>query len=186
MYKAPPAHTLRTQTTMRLPIQTQYGVFMVRYSGRGLKGLDFPTVNSRAALRASSTTRNRGLPTNKIRAWHRTATIALAAALDGVKPRRIPPLDLSAGTHFQRRVWHVLRRIPTGKVRTYGQVARAIGKPGAARAVGGACRANPIPIFVPCHRVIGACGQLGGFSAGLKWKRLLLALERTPRSAWAA
>jgi len=182
MCKAAPAHTFRTPTTMRLPIRTRYGVFMARYSARGLKALEFPTVNSRAALRASSTSANRGVPSKKIRAWHRTATKALAAALGGFKPHRVPPLDLSAGTPFQRRVWHVLQRIPPGKVHTYGQIAHAIGKPGAARAVGGACRANPIPVFVPCHRVIGAGGRLGGFSAGLKWKRLLLALERAPRS----
>jgi methylated-DNA-[protein]-cysteine S-methyltransferase len=86
------------------------------------------------------------------------------------------PLASGRGTPFQRAVWRALRRIPYGEVRTYGWVARAIGRPGAARAVGGACGANPWPIVVPCHRVVASNG-LGGYSAGLEWKRLLLGIE---------
>ncbi len=67
----------------------------------------------------------------------------------------------SQGTEFQRRVWTALRAIPAGEVRTYGELAKILGS--AARAVGGACRANPLPLVVPCHRVIAACG-LGGFA----------------------
>jgi len=92
-----------------------------------------------------------------------------------------PPPDAHATTPFQRAVWDALRRIPHGEVRTYGWVAKAIGRPRAARAVGAACRANPWPIIVPCHRVIAADGSLGGYSAGLKWKRVLLALEGASR-----
>jgi len=73
-------------------------------------------------------------------------------------------------------VWKALRRIPAGQVRTYGQIARAIGKPNAARAVGNACGRNPIPIVVPCHRVVSSRG-IGGFGLGLSLKRKLLALE---------
>jgi len=80
-------------------------------------------------------------------------------------------------TPFQRAVWRALRRIPYGEVRSYGWVAKAVGRPRAARAVGRACGANPWPIVVPCHRVIAADGSLGGYSAGLRWKRLLLGLE---------
>jgi methylated-DNA-[protein]-cysteine S-methyltransferase len=87
------------------------------------------------------------------------------------------PLDVRAATPFQRAVWDALRAIPYGETRTYSDVARAIGRPGAARAVGGACGANPWPIIVPCHRVVASDGTLGGYSAGLKWKRLLLRLE---------
>ena len=90
------------------------------------------------------------------------------------------PLADDGTTPFQRTVWRALRKIPYGELRTYGQVAHAIDKPGAARAVGNACGANPWPIIVPCHRVVAANG-LGGFSAGLKWKRLLLHLEGRPR-----
>jgi methylated-DNA-[protein]-cysteine S-methyltransferase len=71
----------------------------------------------------------------------------------------------------------VLRRIATGRTKSYSEVASVIGKPGAARAVGGACGANPIPVLVPCHRVLAANRRLGGFSGGLDWKRKLLARE---------
>ena len=80
------------------------------------------------------------------------------------------------GTPFQLAVWAALRRIPYGEVRTYGEVAAMIGRTGASRAVGGACHANPCPIFTPCHRVVAANGA-GGFGAGLEAKRRLLALE---------
>ncbi len=169
----------RTRTIITLPIRTKHGVFMASYSTRGLKALCFPPHNT-TSLRAFFTSKNGILPTPKIRAWHRITTKALHAALAGLKPRRVPALDLSVGTPFQRKVWHALRRIPFGTVCTYAQVAQAIGKPGAARAVGNACRANPIPILIPCHRVIGAGGRLGGFSAGLKWKRKLLVHENAP------
>ena len=86
------------------------------------------------------------------------------------------PLDLSLGTAFQRRVWDALCAIPFGETRTYGQVAAAVGSPGAARAVGGAAGANPIPIVVPCHRVLASAG-IGGFTGGLQHKRKLLTLE---------
>jgi len=85
-------------------------------------------------------------------------------------------LDL-AGSEFELRVWNALRAIPWGQTRTYGEIARAIGDPGAARAVGRANGCNPLPIVVPCHRVVSSRG-LGGFSAGLEWKQRLLALER--------
>ena len=82
----------------------------------------------------------------------------------------------TTGTPFQLAVWAALRTIPYGEVRTYGDVARMIGRPNAARAVGGACHANPIPIVIPCHRVVAANGP-GGFGSGMETKRRLLALE---------
>ena len=81
------------------------------------------------------------------------------------------------GTDFQRRVWRALRDIPYGQTRSYAQLAAAIGAPRACRAVGGANGKNPLPILIPCHRVIGADGRLAGFSAGLERKEALLALE---------
>jgi methylated-DNA-[protein]-cysteine S-methyltransferase len=83
------------------------------------------------------------------------------------------------GTPFQRTVWSALTRIPYGETVSYGELARGIGKPHASRAVGLANGANPLPIIVPCHRVIGADGSLTGFGGGLDIKRKLLALERT-------
>ena len=84
------------------------------------------------------------------------------------------------GTPFQLRVWEALRAIPYGETRSYAEVARAIGKPDAVRAVGSANGANPIPIIVPCHRVLGSDGSLTGFGGGLRVKRFLLDLESTP------
>lgn len=83
------------------------------------------------------------------------------------------------GTDFQKRVWSLLRGIPYGETRSYGQLAREMGAPRAMRAVGAANGRNPIPIIVPCHRVIGASGKLVGFGGGLAWKRFLLDLEAT-------
>ena len=90
------------------------------------------------------------------------------------------PLDLSAGTPFQQTVWRTAATIPFGTAMTYGDLARRIKKPEAARAVGTALGANPVCIVVPCHRVLAANGKLGGFSAGLHWKRFLLQLEGIP------
>jgi methylated-DNA-[protein]-cysteine S-methyltransferase len=81
------------------------------------------------------------------------------------------------GTGFQRTVWEELRRIPYGETISYGQLAERIGKPRAVRAVGAANGSNPIPIIVPCHRVIGSNGSLTGFGGGLPTKKKLLELE---------
>ncbi|MCI4371401.1 MAG: methylated-DNA--[protein]-cysteine S-methyltransferase [Thermoplasmata archaeon] len=92
------------------------------------------------------------------------------------------PLYLTDCTEFERRVYEATRMVPFGKVATYGQIARAIGEPGAARAVGQALSRNPVAIIVPCHRVIASDGSLGGFSSGLDWKRKLLRHEGVLRS----
>jgi methylated-DNA-[protein]-cysteine S-methyltransferase len=81
------------------------------------------------------------------------------------------------GTDFQRRVWELLRTIPYGETRSYGQLARALGKPRASRAVGRANGTNPVSIIIPCHRVIGSNGTLVGYGGGLDRKQALLALE---------
>ena len=86
------------------------------------------------------------------------------------------------GTAFQRDVWNALLRIPYGETTTYGQLAQTIGRPSAVRAVGAANGQNPIPIIIPCHRVIGSDGRLVGFGGGLNVKRFLLALERPAAS----
>jgi len=88
-------------------------------------------------------------------------------------------LDLSGATSFQRAVWQAARRIPYGQTRSYGWLAGQIGKPEAARAVGQALGKNPLPIIVPCHRVLAGDGGLGGFTGGLEMKRYLLSLENT-------
>jgi AraC family transcriptional regulator of adaptative response/methylated-DNA-[protein]-cysteine methyltransferase len=94
------------------------------------------------------------------------------------------PLDVHA-TAFRRRVWEALRRIPAGETRSYGQIAKAVGAPGAARAVGSACAANPVAVVVPCHRVIGSDGSLHGYAYGLARKRRLLDAEVVGEAAEA-
>lgn len=89
------------------------------------------------------------------------------------------PLDLSQGTSFQRQVWRTLQRVPYGKLRSYQWIAARVGGRHYARAVGNAVGANPIPIVIPCHRIVAHDASLGGFSGGLSIKRKLLALEGT-------
>ncbi len=91
------------------------------------------------------------------------------------------PLELS-GTPFQRRAWLALADVPYGTTRSYGEQARRIGAPGAARAVGAANGRNPLPIVLPCHRLLGADGSLTGYGGGLEIKRALLDLEARVRA----
>jgi methylated-DNA-[protein]-cysteine S-methyltransferase len=86
------------------------------------------------------------------------------------------PLDIN-GTPFHREVWRALLTIPYGKTKSYGQIAQQIGKPRAPRAVGQACGANPIPIIIPCHRVLTSTGKIGGYTGGIDIKNALLKLE---------
>lgn len=95
------------------------------------------------------------------------------------------PLDVHA-TAFRRRVWEALRRIPFGETRSYGEIAAEVGAPGAARAVGTACAQNPIPVVVPCHRVVGSDGSLHGYAYGLARKRQLLDAEASGVAADSA
>lgn len=98
----------------------------------------------------------------------------LDAYFAGSDPGEVPPWE-AEGTAFQRRVWAELSRIPYGETRTYGQLAARLQT--AARPVGGALNKNPLPIFLPCHRVVGADGSLTGFAGGLGLKEKLLKLE---------
>ena len=191
---------------LELPIPTRDGRFIARYSQKGLAEMDFP-FRSAAVSAASSgtvpvrdsrsggklplspagvdagapTTRTRVVKNNKvpaqIRSWHRATETALNNILAGRAAKNLPPLDLSGGTEFQQAVWRELRKISIGRTKSYGEIAQAIGKARAVRAVGGACGANPIPVLVPCHRVLAAHGKIGGFGGGLDWKRRLLARE---------
>jgi methylated-DNA-[protein]-cysteine S-methyltransferase len=105
-------------------------------------------------------------------AWPRTEFLESGDVSDfDAMPR------LLTGTAFQHAVWQAMAEIPAGQVRCYGDIARQIGKPLAARAVGAACGANPVPYLVPCHRVVAAGGKLGGFSGGAGVKERLLWAE---------
>jgi len=105
------------------------------------------------------------------------------AVLDGLRgavPSVELPLDVQA-TAFQWRVWQELRRIPRGATRSYAEVARAVGRPGAARAVGQACNRNPVALVVPCHRVVASDGTMGGYRWGVERKKKLLESESNPK-----
>ena len=106
----------------------------------------------------------------------RTTSRQLREYFSGRRRRFELPLS-PVGTEFQRAVWQQLERIPYGDLHTYAQIAEAIGRPKAVRAVGAANGRNPLPIVVPCHRVIGSDGSLTGFAGGLTTKRRLLELE---------
>lgn len=130
----------------------------------------------------------RKILTDEVRAYRSGETPLIRQAAEQLRDyfagrRNVFDLPLAEeGTPFQRRVWCALCDIPYGSCRTYGEVARAIGAPGAARAVGLACNRNPWMIVVPCHRVVGAGGRLTGYAYGLSCKRALLQLERAHRS----
>src|SRR5256885_12179084 len=101
----------------------------------------------------------------------------IVSRTEGNPPHQELPLDLLA-TAFQRRVWQELQRIPLGKTRTYAQVARALGRPSASRAVARACATNPVSVVVPCHRVIRGDGNLAGYRWGIERKQQLLKTEQ--------
>jgi AraC family transcriptional regulator of adaptative response/methylated-DNA-[protein]-cysteine methyltransferase len=108
--------------------------------------------------------------------------------LDAARSRvaRVSELDVATdlrGTAFQAMVWEELRRIPAGETRSYSEIARAIGRPRAVRAVARACATNPVALLVPCHRVVGSDGSLTGYRWGVKRKRALLAIERESPSS---
>ncbi|MCX7895839.1 MAG: methylated-DNA--[protein]-cysteine S-methyltransferase [Thermoanaerobaculum sp.] len=109
--------------------------------------------------------------------WALSAVGELSEYLEGRRQAFSVPLVLG-GTPFQQKVWQALRGIPYGTTIAYTELAQALGKPKAARAVGAACAANPVPILLPCHRVVGRGGMLKGYALGLPVKEYLLALER--------
>jgi len=155
-------------------IKTLYGWVAVAYTDRGIRALTLPRESRDRALRALG--RHIG-PSSPGRRRCRELVRDLDRYFGGEPVVFDYSLDLTAGTPFQRRVWSVLRAIPRGKTWSYQNVARAVGKPDAARAVGQAVGANTIPVLIPCHRVVASGGGLGGYAWGLAWKRRLLRAE---------
>ena len=105
------------------------------------------------------------------------AVSELTAYFAGTLTSFTVPLRMLGGSDFERSVWAEIAKIPYGEMLTYGEIATALGDPGAARAVGTACNHNPVPVIVPCHRVVGAGGKMVGFGGGIDRKRRLLELE---------
>ncbi|HDN79559.1 MAG TPA: methylated-DNA--[protein]-cysteine S-methyltransferase [Chloroflexi bacterium] len=153
---------------------TPWGWIAIAFSDRGIVGLTLPRPTRDEAVAELAGK----WPQAKL-IEHRLE--GLKAELDryfrGYRVTFEEPLDFEAATPFRRAVWQEVRRIPWGETRTYREIAAAIGNPKATRAVGQALMANPIPIIIPCHRVIYSDGNLGGFSYGVEFKRKLLELE---------
>jgi methylated-DNA-[protein]-cysteine S-methyltransferase len=108
---------------------------------------------------------------------HHAAAAELAAYFAGELTSFTVPVEMRGGSEFERAVWAEIARIPYGEMQTYGAIATILGDPGLARAVGTACNHNPVPVIVPCHRVVGAGGRMVGFGGGVDRKRRLLELE---------
>ena len=158
-----------------LKIDSPLGPLLLAASDAGLRRISFgaPGPAAPPAPRVPSPARRAILEKTR-RALERYFS-GTSEEFDGI------PLD-PGGTDFQRRVWGCLRTIPAGETRSYGDVARAIGRPRAVRAVGSANRVNPLPIVVPCHRVIGSDGALRGYAGKVERKEWLLEHEGARQS----
>ncbi|MCZ7646896.1 MAG: MGMT family protein [Planctomycetota bacterium] len=159
-----PEHQLAER---RYRISTAWGAFEAVFTERGLREFHLPAARFRQRTELKGQEGALGRQLRK----------ALRARLEG---RRVnlpwEAFDLGGRPVFYRKVWRSMHRIPFGEVRSYLDMARSAGSAQAVRAAGSACGANPIVLFLPCHRVVSASGP-GGFGAGLKWKQKLLALE---------
>jgi methylated-DNA-[protein]-cysteine S-methyltransferase len=160
-------------------LKSPVGAMLLVTRGDTLLSLDFegfePRFRTLLDRRVAPADRRAGVPSKVVQE-------ALQAYFDGdgalVEKLATDP----GGTDFQRKVWAALRTIPSGETRTYGEIARQIGRPTASRAVGAANGQNPIAIVVPCHRVIGEDGALTGYAGGLERKKWLLQHEARPGS----
>jgi methylated-DNA-[protein]-cysteine S-methyltransferase len=167
--------TMTTPTTTTLTFDTALGRCGVRWSDAGITSVLLPS----SRLDALPPTE----PGDEVPAFVRDAILAMTAVLAGEsRDLRDVPLDQRRIDPFRRAVFDATREIEPGTTRSYGEVARAIGRPDGARDVGAALASNPTPIIVPCHRVVAANGGLTGFSApgGLATKRRMLELEGAP------
>lgn len=150
-------------------LDTPIGTLLIAGDDEAVRRIEFP---------------NHGKPGKPERDWNESARGPVAEAVRQLKEyfagkRTEFELPLAPeGTAFQRDVWRQLQEIPYGKTISYGELARRVGNPKASRAVGAANGCNPIPIVIPCHRVIGANGKLTGFGGGLPTKEALLTLEK--------
>lgn len=149
-------------------IESPLGALLIAASDAGLHAIEFP--ESRHQVKRSTAWQTDDHPLLQ------TAAMQLDEYFRGQRRHFELPLT-PQGTAFQQRVWQALRAIPYGQTRSYAQLAEAIDQPSATRAVGAANGRNPLPIVIPCHRVIGADGTLTGFAGGLSAKMFLLRLE---------
>ncbi len=156
-----------------LVFKSRWGWMGVAESERGLAAIVLPKASKAAVAAGLAAEASRQCSSVTLRRAKRQ----LVEYLAGTRITFDLPLDLSQGTAFQRRVWERLQAIPYGQLWSYRGLASQVGGVQYARAVGGAVGANPLPIVVPCHRIIAQDATIGGFSSGLPTKRRLLALE---------
>ena len=165
-----------TQGLSYTTFDTSTGWVGVLSSKRGLLYLTFPRPSEQEARRLLCDRINQATPAPHL---FQGLMERIRAYFSGLKVIFPDKLDLTGYTNFQHKVWETTRLIPYGETRSYAWVAKQIEKPGAARAVGQALGRNPLPIIIPCHRVLGSNGSLTGFGGGVDMKRNLLSLEAT-------
>jgi O-6-methylguanine DNA methyltransferase len=151
-------------------VKTKYGAFQIQATTRGVAGIQFPGRFKKV---------HGNPPPKAIQHLFQAARQAIRHMLCGRKnvEHRIP-IDWRFANRFQKKVLRRLRRVPPGRVATYGELAKACGHPNAARAVGTALKWNAVPMLIPCHRVIRTDQTLGEFQSGRTWKKRLLNLEK--------
>lgn len=171
--------TLRTAV-----VESRLGHLTLVASDRGLRGVRFDPDRWPAVERTRVAGERVPLTADAVLS---RAAAELDAYLDGDLREFSVPVDLGGVPEFAGRVLAALLEVPYGGLTTYGDLARKLDQPTASRAVGGACNRNPLPIVVPCHRVVAADGSLGGYAIGLEVKRALLGIERgvaVPPGGW--
>ena len=167
------------ETVHSAEFDSPVGVLRIASTASGLAYLGLPNAGG-CGLAGWLARAAKGARREHAFAPNREAIRQVLEYLEGKRSDFDLPLDLR-GTTFQRAVWRALCEIPYGSTRSYAEVARSVGNPNAVRAVGTANGANPVPLVVPCHRVVASGGKLGGYGGGLDLKRRLLAMEQSAR-----
>jgi methylated-DNA-[protein]-cysteine S-methyltransferase len=158
--------------------QSPWGWMGIAESSKGIHAIVLPK-RSKRAVESDLRVQSNGPVQQGESVALKTARRQLLDYLAGRRHAFDVPLDLSQGTSFQRKVWRILQRVPYGKLRSYQWIALHVGGRRYARAVGNTVGENPLPIIIPCHRIVAHDASLGGFSGGLSMKRKLLSLEGT-------
>ena len=151
-------------------VETKYGKFKIAVSPRGLIKIDFPS-------RHRHRKKNSNL-SNSNKVFRQSKTFLNRYFSGSLKGFATIPIDWSIFTPFDKRVLTTLMKVRPGKTITYGELAKKSKFPGAARAVGNALNRNPIPVLIPCHRVLRKDLTLGGYRGGLRWKKILLEIDK--------
>jgi len=173
-----PSRASSTDQPSTLLLQTSWGMVGVLATRMGVIAVNLPQAPDATDVPLKVKTATYRLADPRDRAILATAEKFIRATLAG-KRAASPKLAFPSGSPVQLEVWRYLHQMKRGEVVTYGELAKKIKRPRAARAIGQACGANPIPLMIPCHRVLAADGRLGGYSGGLAWKTLLLAGEKS-------